>query len=561
HNPSFSKSLGRETKYASLCSLHSSANKERKLTDTEKTKPGMIRPMTAIPRLTEEIEERFKSISLRKFFKQAIPDKKKLAEPFAWPPALASILRHSQSRPCCMSPGSDLDSSHLAQLSVLLPQHDSLLPPPPPSTSSGSTLKSSCQASSRFTSSTLAPAAHSCLSSACSFSSDLRLSNRSSRTSSFDVFFYSSHPSTFSASCISSMDSVQHSIHLSTSPEFASNLAMSASSSPLYRRPACSSAPPTGVHLANARPCLSLANPSLVYLVSYSQASTPSQDYIISPPRLARLDRSYSLFSSPGSADSTSSTPIRLTSSTLLSSLLPLHSYIFQLGLARHFLGEDISNLNPMMFKPSTGFSDLLPHVRLVRHSPIYALSGTAPSMPYQAQPRLCLIRHSPVYALSGTAPSMPCQALPHVRLVRHSPIYALSGTALSTPCQAQPHLRLVRHSPIYALSGTAPSTPCQAKTHRRLEEELRKSGEAKYAHLNNDLHVLIEVFAPPGEAYSRMSHALEEIKKFLVPDYNDEIRQEQLRELSLLNGSDESSRGRSIQGRSLRTTTTASIM
>lgn len=49
-------------------------------------------------------------------------------------------------------------------------------------------------------------------------------------------------------------------------------------------------------------------------------------------------------------------------------------------------------------------------------------------------------------------------------------------------------------------------------------EEELRKSEEAKYAHLSNDLHVLIEVFAPPGEAYSRMSHALEEIKKFLVP-------------------------------------------
>ncbi|XP_047458096.1 KH domain-containing, RNA-binding, signal transduction-associated protein 2 [Mugil cephalus] len=84
-------------------------------------------------------------------------------------------------------------------------------------------------------------------------------------------------------------------------------------------------------------------------------------------------------------------------------------------------------------------------------------------------------------------------------------------------------------------------------------EEELRKSGEAKYAHLSNDLHVLIEVFAPPGEAYSRMSHALEEIKKFLVPDYNDEIRQEQLRELSLLNGSEESSRGRSAQGRSIR--------
>ncbi|KAI2657783.1 KH domain-containing, RNA-binding, signal transduction-associated protein 2 [Labeo rohita] len=81
-------------------------------------------------------------------------------------------------------------------------------------------------------------------------------------------------------------------------------------------------------------------------------------------------------------------------------------------------------------------------------------------------------------------------------------------------------------------------------------EEELRKSGEAKYAHLSNDLHVLIEVFAPPGEAYSRMSHALEEIKKFLVPDYNDEIRQEQLRELSYLNGSDDPSRGRTARGR-----------
>lgn len=52
-------------------------------------------------------------------------------------------------------------------------------------------------------------------------------------------------------------------------------------------------------------------------------------------------------------------------------------------------------------------------------------------------------------------------------------------------------------------------------------EEELRKSGEAKYAHLSDELHVLIEVFAPPGEAYSRMSHALEEIKKFLVPVSN----------------------------------------
>ncbi|XP_068009526.1 LOW QUALITY PROTEIN: KH domain-containing, RNA-binding, signal transduction-associated protein 2 [Melanerpes formicivorus] len=84
-------------------------------------------------------------------------------------------------------------------------------------------------------------------------------------------------------------------------------------------------------------------------------------------------------------------------------------------------------------------------------------------------------------------------------------------------------------------------------------EEELRRSGEAKFAHLSDELHVLIEVFAPPGEAYSRMSHALEEIKKFLVPDYNDEIRQEQLRELSYLNGSEDAARGRALRGRGLR--------
>lgn len=46
----------------------------------------------------------------------------------------------------------------------------------------------------------------------------------------------------------------------------------------------------------------------------------------------------------------------------------------------------------------------------------------------------------------------------------------------------------------------------------------------------------------------------------WLSQDYNDEIRQEQLRELSLLNGSDESSRGRSAQGRSARPATTVSI-
>uniref|UniRef100_A0A4W3K464 KH domain-containing, RNA-binding, signal transduction-associated protein 1 n=1 Tax=Callorhinchus milii TaxID=7868 RepID=A0A4W3K464_CALMI len=81
-------------------------------------------------------------------------------------------------------------------------------------------------------------------------------------------------------------------------------------------------------------------------------------------------------------------------------------------------------------------------------------------------------------------------------------------------------------------------------------EDELRKGGEAKYAHLSAELHVLVEVFAPPTEAYSRMYHAMEELKKFLIPDYNDEIRQEQLTELAYLNGGQDPSRGRGVRGR-----------
>lgn len=41
-----------------------------------------------------------------------------------------------------------------------------------------------------------------------------------------------------------------------------------------------------------------------------------------------------------------------------------------------------------------------------------------------------------------------------------------------------------------------------------------------------------IQALAPPAEAYARVAFALAEIRKYLVPDVNDEIRQEQLREI-----------------------------
>ncbi|XP_067126318.1 KH domain-containing, RNA-binding, signal transduction-associated protein 3-like [Centruroides vittatus] len=68
-------------------------------------------------------------------------------------------------------------------------------------------------------------------------------------------------------------------------------------------------------------------------------------------------------------------------------------------------------------------------------------------------------------------------------------------------------------------------------------EEELRKGNDPKYNHLNEDLHVEITAFAPVYEAYNRMAKALRDLQRFLVPDYYDEIRQNQLRELALLNG------------------------
>ena len=95
-------------------------------------------------------------------------------------------------------------------------------------------------------------------------------------------------------------------------------------------------------------------------------------------------------------------------------------------------------------------------------------------------------------------------------------------------------------------------------------EEELRKSHEHKYQHLNEDLHVEItgmiialyatphdvatkevssfkstyisfSAFAPPSEAHARIAYALTEVRKYLIPDSNDEIRQEQMREMVLM--------------------------
>lgn len=66
----------------------------------------------------------------------------------------------------------------------------------------------------------------------------------------------------------------------------------------------------------------------------------------------------------------------------------------------------------------------------------------------------------------------------------------------------------------------------------KKREEELRLAADPKYAHLNDDLHVEISAIGSPSECYARMAYALAEVRKYLIPDSNDTIRQEQLREI-----------------------------
>ena len=49
-------------------------------------------------------------------------------------------------------------------------------------------------------------------------------------------------------------------------------------------------------------------------------------------------------------------------------------------------------------------------------------------------------------------------------------------------------------------------------------EDQLRDSNDPKYAHLNEPLHVLIEVEGTQSEAYLRLAGALNEIKRYMTP-------------------------------------------
>lgn len=75
-------------------------------------------------------------------------------------------------------------------------------------------------------------------------------------------------------------------------------------------------------------------------------------------------------------------------------------------------------------------------------------------------------------------------------------------------------------------------------------EEQLRQQG-GKYSHLNEDLHVHVESFGHPIDVYRRLSFALHELRRHLVPDYNDEVTQMQVQELAVLKGTGPVAAGR----------------
>lgn len=49
-------------------------------------------------------------------------------------------------------------------------------------------------------------------------------------------------------------------------------------------------------------------------------------------------------------------------------------------------------------------------------------------------------------------------------------------------------------------------------------EKELLSSGDPKYQHLKQPLHLQIDCLAPPAEAYYNISHALAQVRRVMLP-------------------------------------------
>ncbi|XP_050336228.1 KH domain-containing, RNA-binding, signal transduction-associated protein 2-like isoform X2 [Bactrocera neohumeralis] len=88
----------------------------------------------------------------------------------------------------------------------------------------------------------------------------------------------------------------------------------------------------------------------------------------------------------------------------------------------------------------------------------------------------------------------------------------------------------------------------------RTKEEEMRESGDPRFAHLNRSLYVEISTIAAPAECYARIAYALAEIRKYLVPDKNDDVSHEQLLELMEIDPKSAKQYSRSILDKKMMT-------
>ncbi|EHB18466.1 KH domain-containing, RNA-binding, signal transduction-associated protein 3 [Heterocephalus glaber] len=97
---------------------------------------------------------------------------------------------------------------------------------------------------------------------------------------------------------------------------------------------------------------------------------------------------------------------------------------------------------------------------------------------------------------------------------------------------------------------------PSFTHTLRLVSREIEKFQKGEGKDEEKYIDVVINKNMKLGQkASARMGHALEEIKRFLIPDYNDEIRQAQLQELTYLNGGSENAGVPLVRGKpTLRT-------
>ncbi|XP_065843345.1 KH domain-containing, RNA-binding, signal transduction-associated protein 2-like [Oscarella lobularis] len=69
-------------------------------------------------------------------------------------------------------------------------------------------------------------------------------------------------------------------------------------------------------------------------------------------------------------------------------------------------------------------------------------------------------------------------------------------------------------------------------------EDKLRSSGNAKYEHLNEDLHVFVEAEGPRAIADAKLAAGVAELRKMMIPGpMAEQMKNMQLRELAMLKG------------------------